>query len=44
MDIQDIWRPGTGLAGTGDSTTQVQDILCNPGRVATLVLEKSKCL
>jgi len=37
LEIQDIWRPGAGLAGTQDSMVDIRDIPGNLGRVATLV-------
>ena len=37
LEILDIWSPGAGLAGTGDSMALTRDIPGNPGRVATLV-------
>jgi len=36
LEILDIWRPGSGLAGTWDSIAQIRDIPGNPGRVETL--------
>jgi len=37
-EIQDIRRPGVGLAWTQDVMAQIQDIPDNPGWVATLTL------
>jgi len=37
LEIQDIWCPGAGLAGTRDCIVQIRDIPGNPGRVVTLL-------
>lgn len=36
LEIQNIWCPGAGLAGTRDCMAQIRDIPGNPGQVATL--------